>query len=421
MRILLLTHQYLPEVGPPQLRWAALVRDFRAQGHEVHVLCPPPHYPSGVGLPGDPFPVGSTTVGLHGEVVHRVAWRRCDTGLVSELIDQCVASADSVLTAWRHRRTIRPDVVIATAPPLPSIGAGWLTALLLRRPFVLDLRDAWPDLAADARNRGSTWKQLVRWYGVGAAARVIHHLQRRTDLIVTTADSFTDVLRRRGVPRVGTVRNAFHGIEGLERLPARTRPGRSLRILYAGTVGRAHGLETAVRAVDLLRRQGVDVVLRVVGRGARLDGLSALAESLDAPVEIHGPVPRTEIQDHYAWADTLLVSLREWRGLQWCVPSKLYEGLALGLHISGSVAGEAGDIIRSTDAGFVAPPGDVQALAEQWLALVEDGPEHDPARMREWVDAHASEEVASAAYLDLLEELVEEMTDARVGSQVDAR
>lgn len=410
MRILLLTHYYAPEVGPPQLRWDALTREFRRRGHDVHVVAPPPHYPSGQlldGQPADQVRRGAVHAGAHGETVHRVAWRPATvSSALSTLVDQLVTAGDSALTAWRRRRRIAPDVVVATVPALPTMAAGWAVSRLLRRPLVVEMRDAWPDLAVDARNPGRSWKQQVRWYAVAAAARGVGFVQRRADLVVTTTDAFTDVLRRRGLRRVATVRNAHHPVPGLAELPPRRRtPDEPLRIVYVGTVGRAQDLETAVRALARARAAGVDATMRVVGTGARTASLAGLVADLGVPVELVGPQPRERIEEHYRWADTLLVSLRPWRGLCWAVPSKLYEALAVGLHVSAMAAGETRDIIEETGAGFAVPPGDERALAEAWTELARQGPSHDRAATRAWAEEHASETGTATAYLELLEDV----------------
>jgi colanic acid biosynthesis glycosyl transferase WcaI len=411
VRILLLTHHYAPEVGPPQLRWGSLVRDFRAEGHEVHVIAPPPHYPFGQLLPGqDAGQVGTVQTGEHGETVHRVAWRPSGGRAVSSLLDQLLSAGHGTVTAWRRRRMIAPDVVVATVPALPTMAAGWLTSKLLHVPFVLEMRDAWPDLASDARNPGRSVKQLIRWYAVAGASRGATFLQRRADLVVTTTEGFADVLRRRGIRHVATVRNAFHEVPGVlvhEGVPARERTvDDPLHIVYVGTVGRAQGLETAARALAKVRAAGVDARLRVVGTGTRLGLLRSAVSDLQVPVEVVGPQPREAIHAHYRWADTLLVSLRDWRGLLWAVPSKLYEALALGLHVSGVAAGETRQIVEETGAGFAVDPGDEDALAQQWIELARSGPRPDRERMRAWVAEHASERGTSAAYLRLLDRLL---------------
>ncbi|MFX0538663.1 glycosyltransferase family 4 protein [Ornithinimicrobium sp. Y1847] len=411
MRILLLTHYYHPELGPPQLRWSALVRDFVAAGHEVHVVAPPPHYPSGKAIgAAEAHDVGGTHLGQHGETVHRVRWREHDGSALTTLVDQCLSAADGVLTSWRRRRQIAPDVVVSTVPALPTMGAGFLASRLLRVPWVLEMRDAWPDLASDARNPGRALKQQVRWYAVGAAARGVTFLQRRADVVVTTTDSFTQTLVQRGLRRVSTVRNAHHPVPGLQEPGSTERrgwaPGDPLHVVYVGTVGRAQDLETAVRALALARAAGADVRMRVLGTGARLPLVRSLVAELGAPVELLGHVPRSEIYAHYQWADTLLVSLRDWKGLHKAVPSKLYEALALGLHVSGMVAGETADIIEATGAGFAVAPRDEAALAEQWVALTRTGTHPDRDRMRAWAAEHASEAGTGDTYLALLRSLV---------------
>ncbi|MFK5690764.1 glycosyltransferase [Ornithinimicrobium sp. LYQ92] len=411
MRILLLTHYYPPEVGPPQLRWSALVREFQERGHEVHVLAPPPHYPLGRLLPGttgDDTRVGSVAHGEHGETVHRVTWRPSPTATArSTLLDQLLTAAHSVLTGWSRRHEVAPDIIIATAPALPSMAAGWALARLLRRPLVLEMRDAWPDLATDAHPQDPSLSHRLRGSALRAASAGITVLQSRADLIVTTTTSFAEVLRSRGMRDVATVRNAHHALPAVEPIPHGSRSSRdTLRIVYVGTVGRAQDLQTAVRALSRVVADGTDARIRVVGTGARLSAVQSLARELGAPVEFVGPVPRHELAEHYRWADTLLVSLRDWRGLAWAVPSKLYEALALGIHVSGVVAGEARQIIEDTGAGFTVPPGDDLALARQWGLLAEDGPRPRRDAMSAWVREHAHEEGTATTYLQQLARVV---------------
>ena len=110
--------------------------------------------------------------------------------------------------------------------------------------------------------------------------------------------------------------------------------------------------------------------------------------------------------EHYAWADTVLVSLRGWEPLHWTVPSKLYEVLSTGRHLTGMLAGEAAHIVEDTGGGHVVPPGDSAALATLWArlhherALLEVGP-----APREWVARHADNDTLADQYLELLGEV----------------
>lgn len=406
MHVVLVTHHYLPEVGAPQSRWRNLAQRFVAAGHRVTVLTPPPHYPSGRAEDLAPDErVHTIGRGPGGETIHRVRFSRHGPDLRSRTLDQVRAASHSVVVGVRRLRGAeRPDVVIATAPGIPSIGAGYALSRLLRAPLVVEMRDAWPDLIAPS----GMWDHVRRRGWKGWVTRTAHRLvtfgQRRAAALVTTTAGFATVLRDRGMSRVAVIRNGAPLDE--EQRPA--PPGRdTLHVLYLGTTGRSQGLVTAVRASALLVGRGVPVVLRIVGSGFEDGLLRAEAQALAAPVEFVGRVPRTEVGAHYDWADTVLVSLRAWDPFEWTVPSKLYEAMVSGRHVSASLSGEAAYVLREAGAGDVAPPEDPHALADLWVALAADRSRLDVGnRGRRWVTEHANFDHLAEHYLRVLAEVV---------------
>lgn len=405
MHVLLVTHHYAPESGAPQRRWSAFVQRFVAAGHRVTVLTPPPHYPSGRAtlLPADQRP-GAVAPGEHGETVVRVRFRSHDHRLLTRSVDQAVAAADSTQRALRMfaGRRDRPDVVVATAPGLPSIPAGMGVARALRRPVVVEMRDAWPDLIGSAGLFGPGRGRSPRAVATTTAHRAMTLLQRQADAVVTTTASFAEVLRARGARRVEVVRNGTTMAQH-RALPLPGRPAGSLRVLYLGTMGRSQGLASAVVAADVVRDRGVDLTVHVIGSGADETVLFETARALGAPVQFFGRVPQRDVLTHYDWADTVLVSLRDWAPFEWTVPSKLYEALAVGRHVSASIAGEAAQIVAASGAGDVVAPEDPAALADLWTGLAGDRARLDVgARGRAWVTDHADHDRLAARYLDLL-------------------
>lgn len=413
MRILLVTHHYFPEVGAPQFRWDALVERFVAHGHEVAVLAPSPHFPSGKAGPLPPSRVpGAIERGSRGEMIHRLHFREYDGGVRGRGLDQAISAADAIrIGSTRFRGRHRPDIVVATAPALPSIPAGLVLGASLRVPVVLEMRDAWPDLL---RTRDE-WDPQPRHRPLdarlldslgSAVPGTITAMQRRADAVVTTTQAFADILRERGMRRVRVIRNGAHMVRH-PQLPHVDRAGGELRILYLGTVGRAQGLANAVHAAAMAQASGVPVRLRIIGEGAEAVSLARLVKDLDAPVEMRGPVPPGAVMQQYLWADTVLVSLRPWEPLRWTVPSKMYEVLGTGRHISGVLDGEAAEILRTSGGGHAVPPGDPAALAELWATLHTRRQLLDVGTSgREWVTRHASDDTLAASYLTLLDEVV---------------
>ena len=65
------------------------------------------------------------------------------------------------------------------------------------------------------------------------------------------------------------------------RRSAAPSPSDRFVLLYHGTISRRHGLENAVRAVEIARRTYDDIQLEIVGDGDDVERLSSLVDELD--------------------------------------------------------------------------------------------------------------------------------------------
>lgn len=406
LRVLLLTHYFDPENGAPQRRWRALIERFVDAGLVVDVVAPPPHYPTGraeSGLPAE-LRAGGHAKGPHGGTVHRVAFLPHNASIVSRTLDHVWVARATVLAVMRlvRRGELHPDVLVATAPGLPTLFAGRVLAKRLGVPLIAEMRDAWPDLVSHTpgleHGPAARAKRRVHEFVTG--------LQRDAALVVTTTESFAEVLRDRGIGAVEVIRNGT----SLERY-ASIRPTEhdhdSLRVLYMGTVGRSQGLDNIIRASAIARERGVDLRTRIVGFGADFKRLQALNRSFGSPVQLLGRVEPRYVKGHYEWADTTVVSLRDWEPFRWTVPSKLYELMATGKHITAVVDGEAADIVRQSASGDVVAPGDANALADLWERLSSDRSLLDSRPSgRVWVADNADYDLIAGRYRSVLERVV---------------
>ncbi len=288
----------------------------------------------------------------------------------------------------------RPDVVVATVPALPVVVPGVVLSRLHRRPLVLEMRDAWPDLAHEAG---------VRQGVLGAAMeRIVTGGQRAARLVVTVTDGFAETLRGRGIRVVRTLGNGVDLVR-LAVAPPRARDAGELHVLYLGNMGESQGLERVVDAAAALRRDRPGVRVRLVGEGTRRAALEARNAELGHPAEILGPVHGEDVARQYAWADTLVVALRpDWPSFRHTVPSKTYEVLAVGRHVTGMVQGEAARTLEEAGGADVVGP-EAEDLTAHLTALADD-----PARTavgeggRDWVRRHADLPAVARRYELLL-------------------
>lgn len=138
--------------------------------------------------------------------------------------------------------------------------------------------------------------------------------------------------------------------------PERVRHTRRLRILTVGTVGLRKGLARVAQTAGQLRGQ---MDFRVVGP-LRLasKGLAFLKNVVD----LTGPVPRSEVLDHFKWADVfLLPSLCEGSA------TVCYEAMAMGLPVICTP--NTGSKVQSGVDGFLVPIRNMEAIVEHLVQL----------------------------------------------------
>lgn len=388
MRVLLLTHSYAPEVSPPQRRWDSFVYVMREAGWKVQVVTP--RVESRTGAAESKRRIGRVEVGAHGETIRSYASLRKPRTIVGKLVKNAL---DGALMLPRALLQARPSVVIATVPALPTMFVGYIVARIFRRPLLLEMRDAWPDLISDSRIL--RWKWLTRLAHWG-----VREIQRRATIVVTVTDGFAKILSREGVPAVRTIHNGI-STRNFEVLPASPHGTDSkLHVLYLGNLGESQSLESVILASTMASD---DIQVRIVGAGTASERLKRYADSIDANIDFQPPARGDALRSHYQWADTCVVSLRDdWASFNHTVPSKIYELLSLSRHITGIVTGEAARIIIDASAGDIVDH-DPNHIADLWQQLYSDRQRIDVGSTgRDWVFEKASLEKLGQKYVELI-------------------
>jgi len=385
MKIMLLTHSFSPEISPPQRRWSVIADELAKLGNEITVVTPQPR---GNSVQGATFSMDKQRI--H---VRRYNSLRKSKTMVGKVLKHGV---DAVLSLPAALKATRPDVVIATVPALPTLIVGYAVSKIRGVPFVVDLRDAWPDLLRES--------QVLKWRWLEPmVSHALAYLVKRSDLLVTVTLGLAIKMRLNGVKNVATIANGVE-IERPEVAIDNEPRTHTLRVLYLGNIGRSQGLETLIEAASIL---GNKVSVRIVGNGTEKRRLAELADELEVNVDFREPVYGDLVLENYAWADTCVVSLRpDWPSFEHTVPSKLYELLYLDRHITGMVRGEAAGIIIAAESGEVVGQS-VPALVE-YLANLAANPDKLTTNNHgsRWVKKNASLRDAAQTYAQLLSDVV---------------
>ena len=215
-----------------------------------------------------------------------------------------------------------PDVILASSPQLPAAFTCLWIARLSGIPFVLEVRDLWPQVLIDqgGKSTRSPMVRLLSW--------MERQLYRQASTVVVLAKGAESYVRERGASQTAWLPNG----PDLELFAPRPLPVNSgvFTVLYAGAHGDANDLENVIAAARLLEAQDASVRFRFVGDGPEKQALMQLSQDLQS-VSFEQPLPKAQIPSLMAEADAILLSLRDVPLFRYGVsPNKLYDAYALG-------------------------------------------------------------------------------------------
>jgi glycosyltransferase involved in cell wall biosynthesis len=267
MNIVFLTHYFPPEVNAPASRTYEHCREWVKRGHDVTVVTCAPNHPFGRvydGYHNLPWQVES----IDGILVIRLwTFLAPNEGVCKRITNY---ASYMLVAALAAPFLPRPHVVISTSPQFFCGLAGYVVSRVHRAPWVLEIRDLWPDSITAVGALRNAW-------AIRLCERLEAWAYRKADKIVTATDSFrTHIGARAAADKIVVVKNGVD-LEQFGRPERDQGLARELGVegrftaAYFGTHGMAHGLDVVLRAAVLLRNDP-RIVFLLVGDGAERRG-----------------------------------------------------------------------------------------------------------------------------------------------------
>ena len=276
------------------------------------------------------------------------------------------------------------DIVITlTDPPLLLLVGQWV-ARVKGSKHVHWCHHVYPDLLQILQKDLPSW--MVNWMQVSSRKAM-----KSADALVPVSKCMSRHLAHTGMEtrKLHTIENwpdpelAGHSIQWLQTgledeksrklkkpLPSPQKmfsepQGAKFRVLYAGTINKAHPMETVLTAAKALHGRHNDIEFTFVGKGEGFERIAAYRSKhgLDN-IRILPPQPRFRLKALMESGDIHLISLADdAAGLM--MPSKLYSALAVERPIAyiGPHDCHVAGIVEKYQAGQVIAHGDPQKLA----------------------------------------------------------
>ena len=393
MHILFLTHYFPPEVNAPASRTYENAKRWVRAGHRVTVITCAPNHPNGVVYPGYRNRLFQWDRKDDIRILRVKTYLSANKGVKKRILNYVSFLVSAFFFCSLVRRV---DVVVSTSPQFFCGMAGYLVSRLKRKPWVLEIRDLWPEsiIAVGAL----TDKKVIR-----LLEAVETFLYRRADHVVALTRAFKRHIARRGVPdsNISVITNGAD----LDRFQPGVRDNgfrRDMRLegkfvaAYVGTHGMAHGLDTVLRAADRLRDR-TDIVFLLVGDGAERANLLEQKERLNLDnVIMVGQQPKERMPEIIAAVDACLVLLRDTTLFRTVIPSKIFEAMAMERPIILGVRGESEAIVDACRCGGGIEPENAAQLAAVVCDLADR-----PEKARS-MGAHGRRQVAERYNRDVL-------------------
>ena len=276
-------------------------------------------------IPTLPYPKNVCLARIRSHRAYAKEWRRL-------ALDSSLASSVS-----------RPSLVITSTPTLSAAEAALSLGRKLGAKVVVDVMDAWPETFERLAPKGLRWLAKPFLADMYRTARLIY---RDADLVTGVCERYRELAGR------SDYYLAYHGIEGLATPPVPRSSAdvrRSVRLVYAGNLGKTYDLATVVKAVEA----NPDFELDVAGYGEL---------SRDSPrVRFHGLLSEQDLQALLGRCDVGIVPMKadSWVG----VPYKFCDYSQAGLAIVSSLGGESSRLLEKYRCGATYNAGDAVSLA----------------------------------------------------------
>lgn len=367
--ILFLTDNFPPEVNAPASRTFEHCREWVRAGHRVTVITCAPNFPTGKIFPGYRNKLWQSEELCGIRVIRVWSYMTRNEGFFLRVLDHISFMVSAAIAALFVRRV---DVIIGTSPQFFTACAAYIAAILLRKPWVFEVRDLWPEAI---RALGAI-KSVSLFRFIEA---IELHLYRRASLIIAVTHAFRANLVQRGIggDKIRVVTNGvdlahFSARPRDEQLIAQLQLNGKFVVGYVGTHGMSHALATIVEAFSLLAadRDAQDIHLLMIGDGAEKPGLieQATVRGL-SNISFIDTVAKSDVARYWALLDLSIVHLKKVDVHRTVIPSKIFESMAMGVPILHGARGESEDIVKDAGAGTAFEQEDAADLAAKILEL----------------------------------------------------
>ncbi len=257
----------------------------------------------------------------------------------------------------------KPDIIIGSSVHLFAVYAAYRVAKNLNIPFIMEVRDIWPQTLIDMGI--SKWHPFIL-----ILSYLEKFLYKKADKIITLLPYANEHIENFGIKKENIIWIS-NGVNPANfKSIQKDSNHKNFTITYTGAIGKANAMQTFMDVAQQLNTTHPDIYFKIIGEGAFKQNLITFKNThkLDN-VEILNAVSKTQIPQILKNSDILYVGLKD---------SPLYRfGISLNkifdyLCAEGPIifaSNSRNNPIQDANAGITVAPEDKEALKEAILKI----------------------------------------------------
>lgn len=357
MKIILLIDNFSPDVGASSFRFEAIVKELSNQGNKVEIIA---SYPNRIKNKNfKEFKYKNIKI-------KRLKNRNHNKNIINSAINYFLYFIKSIKLGLKISK--KSDLIIATSPQLLVGISGAVISFINRKPFLLDVRDLWPDIVLDM----NVMKKSNPIYKV---LKILENFMYRTsDFVVYNSPGFEEYLNsKKNIKKKELITNGLDNyiLDSFRNKKPKIISKRKYKILYAGNIGIAQNLKILIKLAEKLESK---VEITLIGHGSQEKEIKKeIKEKKLENIKIKKAVPREQLFEEYEGADILFLHLKNIEMFKKTIPSKIFEYLATRKPIIYGLEGVGKRILMEEfNVKYCFKQDDLESLSNVFVKLVND-------------------------------------------------
>lgn len=253
----------------------------------------------------------------------------------------------------------KPDIVVGSSPSILAAFAGLKIAKFYKVPFILEIRDLWPEVLILIGGRKNyllyLFLKIIEW-----------QLYKNSKAIIFLMPNARDYLLARGIERK-RLYWISNGVD-LSYFPKTKKNdrGKKFIVTFAGSLNKSNDVKTMIKAAKYISEENIE--FQIIGTGRMKDRLVSLSNKLNLKnLKFLGSMEKKKVAQYLCQSDLLIFPLIDSRIFKYGIcANKLFDYLASGRPII-SAANVPNDYIRESCCGSTIEPENSILMAEEIL------------------------------------------------------